>query len=307
VRRRQSVVAAGLAAVTVAALAGCTGSGSRDQAAVSSPTSGSGGSSAGGHASKAAPAAPALVLHPREAVRLAASKARHAGSAHFTGRVFVKLSAAALGASASNLSSSAVIDITGDEQWSPSLRARMVMSGIPGIGGGTSTTMLLIGRTMYMHLPELTEQPRVRWVRLDLGALAQQAGVGLDSLFSGSSSLDPSDDLRQLLASGDLRRIGTAKVAGVPTTHVRGTIPVGHSLAGSLGAAAEKYGLRDARVDVWIDAQSRVRQETMTMRGRGLRMRVDMTMSRYGEAVVVTPPPKSAVTDLSALSGSLGS
>jgi hypothetical protein len=301
VRRTPSVVAAGLLAAAAVVLAGCTNS-SSDNAA----SSAGGSTHHSGTASR--PAQPKLVVHPMRAIDLASAEAAKAGSAHVDGRMLLSIDPSAYGVTGSP--QSAVVRFTADEQWSPRLRARMQMTGLPGLTSTTdpSLTLLMTGTRLYLHVPGLARQLGKSWVVLDLAALGRQAGVDIGAILRRAKEFDPKNDLRMLRAAGDLRRVGTETIDGTPTTHLAGTVSVRRTLKQLSGAMRsevkanlQRLGLSKEHVEVWIDAGSRIRRESIALVGKAVSMTIDMTISKYGERVSVSPPPRSKTTDFAAL------
>jgi hypothetical protein len=163
---------------------------------------------------------------------------------------------------------------------------------------------------MYMKMPSLTSAlPGGKpWVKFDLRAAAKSAGVDLGSL----GAVDPKQGLQQLLASGDVKKIGTDTIGGVETTHYRAVIDM--TRAAKVPAPQRKQlrqllkGMHgSAPVDVWIDADGRVRRESMSFDyGAGLQnAQASMTMdfTDFGAPVDVAVPAADEVTDMSSLLG----
>jgi hypothetical protein len=296
-----------VAAVALTTLAGCTGSSSGGTAAPAGTAPATGSSSGGGQ--------PKLVVHPMRAVKLAAAQATKAGSAHVSGRMLVSVNPSALsGGAPTGAGTSAIVRFDGDEQWSPTLRARLTMTGLPGFDttSDASLTMLIARNRMYMRVPGRAREAGKPWLVADLADLARRSGVDIGSLASQSRQFDPSVDIAMLKAAGNLHRVGTEDVDGVATTHVAGLVKVGRALrqlTGSTGRQARAemrlLGIRAVHVDLWIDARSQVRKEKVAMRSPAFALTVDMRVSRYGERVVVTPPPASKTTSLLAFTGAL--
>jgi hypothetical protein len=294
-RAARAVLATGAAVVTLAGVAACGGSSSGSSSASGAP------------ASRSAAKAPAS---PAQAVALAASVAHRSGSAHITGTIQLSMGGAAAsgGSKAPGVRMAPMnLRVVADEQWAPTIRMRMRMTGlaIPG-AAGSAITELVVGSRVYARVPGGAAQLGKPWVTMDLRRLGQRSGLDLGQILDQAQQLDPAQRVELLRQSGDLRRVGTATVDGVQTTHYAGTVDVAKLLqrerpgsTTSSGQALRRAGITTEHIDVWIDGASRLRRERATMRGATFAMVTDLRMTRYGERVSVTPPPASQTIDLS--------
>ena len=85
---------------------------------------------------------------------------------------------------------------------------------------------LLDGLVLYMRSDALTARlpGGKRWVKLDLAALGRQQGVDLGQLQQLGGGSDPTQCLTYLKQSGDVEKLGSDNIKGIPTTHYRATI-----------------------------------------------------------------------------------
>jgi hypothetical protein len=85
-----------------------------------------------------------------------------------------------------------------------------------------------------------------KWIEVDLSSAVARA--------ESSTAESPKEGLKMLEKVEGAEKLGPEEVNGVPTTHYRGTFP----------AAEEVFGVKvdtsDRHIDVWIDAQDRVRR-----------------------------------------------
>jgi hypothetical protein len=202
----------------------------------------------------------------------------------------------------------------------------MDLSGIPGaaaLSGGGSGTMRMIFQypVIYMSAPFLAGQlPEGKtWMKLDLTKAAQAAGVDLSQL-SSFNQTDPTQFLEYLRASsGGVVRVGTETVDGVPSTHYQAALQLSSVLdrlpaseQSAAKAELEKLGNAGAiPVDVWVDAQGRVRRIEMTVAANlptgttgaaaGVSGTITMDFSSYGSVPPIVPPPASEVFDASSI------
>jgi hypothetical protein len=180
------------------------------------------------------------------------------------------------------------------------------------------------GQDYFVHLPSQLEavaggKPWVRLNRSDLQALAgSQLGVlGLGTTLNFSSVLVW---LRGV--SGQITTIGTERIYGTPTTHYRAQVDLSR-VAATMGAdtndaagLAQTVG-RTLPMDVWIDAQGRLRQLKISLDMNRLHASQGVTQPTQGRVPVVltvdlwnfgvtvhpVPPPANQVRDASSLIG----
>lgn len=181
--------------------------------------------------------------------------------------------------------------------------------------GGT-TTVLQIGDVIYLKLPVLPGAPgpaHKPWIRIVPRDLPK-ASTSNGSLSSGLR--DPSQALSYLRSvSSRVDTVGAETIRGTKTTHYKVTVDL-HKLAASQPAMSQSADLlikalhtSSLPVDVWVDAQGRVRQLRLQQplpntAGIGVSTgTVTMTEQFYdfGTPVTVAVPPASQVTDLGAL------
>jgi hypothetical protein len=162
------------------------------------------------------------------------------------------------------------------------------------------------------------------WVRVDRGTLQALAGSQL-----GVPGLGTTLDFGNVLAwlrgvSGQITMVGTERINGTPTTHYRAQVDLAR-VAATMGADAnDASGLAQAvgrtlPVDVWIDAQGRLRQLKVSLdlntlpasqgvtrptQARGTAV-LTVDLWNFGVSVHPVPPPANQVSDASSLIGAL--
>jgi hypothetical protein len=206
----------------------------------------------------------------------------------------------------------------------------MDLSGIPGIsslpGGGSSIKMIFLYPVIYMNMPFLAgKMPAGKtWMKLDIGKAARAAGIDTSQLGSLDQN-DPTKFLDYLRASsGAVVSLGGERVNGVPTTHYSATLQLSRILDRLPGdrqaaarAALEKLGASGSGaggipVDVWVDAQGRVRRMQMSLNGLagagaataagstgGIGGSIAIDFKSYGAVPPIVAPPASEVFDMS--------
>ena len=183
------------------------------------------------------------------------------------------------------------------------------------------------GQVYYLHMPSLLEgaDGGTPWVKLDRSALEGLVGSQL-----GVPGIGTTLDVTGILAwlrdvSGEVAIVGHNTISGTPTTHYRATVDVSRAAA-SVGAdpstASAVTGAvgQTVPVDVWIDAQGRLRQmqvsldlatlhlpqgATLPAEARGTAV-LTVDLWDFGVPVHAVAPPADQVTDASSLIGGLG-
>jgi hypothetical protein len=199
----------------------------------------------------------------------------------------------------------------------------MDLSGVPGasaLPGGEAGTVEMIFQypAIYMHMPFLAGRlPEGKtWVKLDIAKAAQAAGIDISQIPSLNQT-DPTQFLDYLRASsGDVTTVGSESLAGVPTTHYRATLQLSDVLdrlpadqQAAARATLEELGRAGAiPVDVWVDAQSRVRRVQMSIDSAGasagaagstpsVNGTITIDFTSYGPVPPIVPPPAGQVFD----------
>lgn len=221
-------------------------------------------------------------------VARAADKATTAGSEHveFSGYVVA-------GAQTIKLSGS------GDFQTSPRLgHASFSMTGGPV---NASIDEVVKGPVVYLRsslLSQLLSQGKT-WVSVDTEQLGAKLGANLGQF----AQTNPADVLPALEKAGSVKKVGTATIDGVQTTHYEAVIDP----AKLPGISTLKTVHVDAfPIDVWIGTDDGLLRrltmsETASAAGQSATTQWRMDFSSYGEHVAVTVPPASETFDLTSL------
>lgn len=190
-------------------------------------------------------------------------------------------------------------------------RSALMTFSLPG-GMGEMRQRIVDG-VLYLEIPQ---QPGV-FYELPLSELVDTSLAGSTDLTAGLETLRD--------ASADTEQVGREDVAGVTTTHYRGTVDLVRSLEilqGPLREMVEQVlatgEAEPVPFDVWIDDEGRVRRmentvslELPQLQGQTLVVTTRLDIGDFGVEVDVEAPPASAVRDgapiLDALGGALGS
>jgi hypothetical protein len=186
----------------------------------------------------------------------------------------------------------------------------MVMQ-IPGAATPMAVTERVLGTTIYMKMPALQSAiPGAKpWMKLDLEAMGKAHGIDFGALMNSSSN-DPATILSYLQGvSSNIQNAGSETVDGVQTTHYKATVDFRRVMAAlgrkdpkaaaSIRQVMAMSGETTEPVEVWIDDQGLLRQETVHSRmpSLGASMTFTMDLSDFGTAVDVTAPPASQTSD----------
>ncbi|MFC1409171.1 hypothetical protein ACEZCY_11270 [Streptacidiphilus sp. N1-12] len=194
------------------------------------------------------------------------------------------------------------------------LAMRMTMSNpqLTSALGAASIQMMMSGSTMYMNLGSsgAKQLDGKHWMKMDFASLGAQ-GKALSDAMNKSNGQDPSDAVKLLTSSGDIKKVGQETVDGVPTTHYAGTVDMKKLADQEAGAdsglkniidQAGQLGMSTEKVDIWIDSRSlpvKVHETASTTQGN-----VDITVeySDFGTTPVkITPPPASDTVDFATM------
>lgn len=246
----------------------------------------------------------------------AATKTRHAGSAHVTMTMEMSTAQGTVDIHASGVSSLRA---------GHAAAAMHLHASLPVTGQSFTIEERMLGTVLYMRSPVLTgSMPGGKpWIKMDLQSVGKQQGVDFSALMSSSNS-DPTQSLSYLEASSNtIVKMGTETIDGVQTTHYHAVVDmkkvekmmVARAPAAQRKALQSTYrhvmaqsGLVTYPMDVWVGSDGLVRQMqiSMPMPQLGGQMKMTMHLSRFGAPVHVSAPPASQVTDLSALAGAAG-
>ncbi|MEU2611888.1 LppX_LprAFG lipoprotein [Micromonospora sp. NPDC007271] len=165
---------------------------------------------------------------------------------------------------------------------------------------GTPTTVRMIGAAFYIEIPEKDRASLdgKRWMKLDLSAAGAEAGMDFTKQFE---DIDPTKQVKTLLATEGVTVVGEETVNGVRTVHYTVTTAVTNYLGqldAKLRAGVEKeltkQGVKEVKLDLWVDEQYQPRRVHMVM-GTMSDLTVDYT--DYGKPVNVETPPPAETAD----------
>ncbi|RJL30754.1 DUF1396 domain-containing protein [Bailinhaonella thermotolerans] len=141
------------------------------------------------------------------------------------------------------------------------------------------------------------------WLRVDLAQAAQRAGYDLNTIIAQVQRFDLAANTKMITTSKDAREVGKETVGGVETTHYAGTIDVPSALPqvdervrAKLERALKE--VKDAKFDVWVDAQGLPRKITLTGTAQEGTMTATALLNDFNKPVNVVAPPANQVGEL---------
>ncbi|MET7667511.1 hypothetical protein [Micromonospora luteifusca] len=173
---------------------------------------------------------------------------------------------------------------------------------------GDTTTIRMIGAVVYVEMPA-TSRERMggkRWMKMDLTALGEQTGMDFTKQFKDA---DPTKQVKTLLATEGVTVVGQETVNGAPTVHYTVTTPLAAYLGqldAKLRADVEmemtKQGVKEVKIDVWVDEQYRPRRAATVMGNMG---DVVVDYTDYGKAAAIEAPAAADTADVAEMLESL--
>jgi hypothetical protein len=280
--RKYGLIAAGGAALALTLASGCTTANGNNSAGGGSGTNGGNGS--------------AIDLAPVAEIQAALTKAANDKTVKVHGTI-------------SSPQGSGTMDA--QEQFGDNVQMSMDM-GIAGM----QISEVLIGDTVYMKIPALSSELGGKpWAKIDLGSIGS-IGASLQSLVDSAKNTDPAAQLQPLLASGDVKKVGTQTVDGVQATHYAGTVDPATAFDSSqaaknltpaqisqLKSMLSTAGVTTEKIDVWVASDGLPVEETISMDTKAGAEKVDLHMSGWGQPVSIAAPPADQVADFSSILG----
>ena len=149
------------------------------------------------------------------------------------------------------------------------------------------------------------------WIRYgydDMAKLMGPAGAVMKDQMQNST---PQQGVKVLLASGDVKKVGTEEVRGVQATHYSGTVDMAKMVDRSSGLDAKtleafkaqmnKSGITTDTVDIWVDKDDLLVKKTERAATKNGEMNTTAFYSDYGVKVSAEAPAASDTVDFTTL------
>ncbi|MDG4808257.1 hypothetical protein O7634_16005 [Micromonospora sp. WMMD1120] len=165
---------------------------------------------------------------------------------------------------------------------------------------GDATVVRMIGAVIYVEIAEKdrAEMDGKRWMKMDLSEAGKQSGTNLGKQFE---DVDPTKQVKTLLATEGTKVVGQETVNGAATVHYTVTSPIAtylqqvdEKLRAGVQQQMTKMGVKEITTDLWVDEQYRPRRAAMKMGPLG-----DLVMdyTDYGKPVTIETPPTAETLD----------
>jgi hypothetical protein len=190
---------------------------------------------------------------------------------------------------------------------------------VDAAGHSVTTQAQYSDLALYMQLPGSSGSAVTHgkpWIKFDLGGVGASLGINFAELSGSGASSNPSQMLSYLRATGGhVTRVGAEQVQGAPTTRYSATIdydryassvpPARRRAASQSVAGIERLtGSHTQQVEVWLDAQHRVRRaeysfsECLPGTSGTTHFHMRIEFFDFGVQAIPAPPRSSEVADL---------
>ncbi|MFF2010108.1 hypothetical protein ACFVWY_13665 [Streptomyces sp. NPDC058195] len=149
------------------------------------------------------------------------------------------------------------------------------------------------------------------WISYSYADLATMAGASGEAMKQQMQNTTPDQGVKSLLASGDVKKVGTEDVRGVQTTHYSGTIDVAALTtknsaldAGQVEQLKKQFsdaGITTEQVDIWVDANDLLVKKTERGQMKTGELNSTVYYSDYGTKVSAGKPPAADTVDFAEL------
>lgn len=201
----------------------------------------------------------------------------------------------------------------------------MDFSNFPGLGstsGAQSAELVFAYPNIYMKLPFLSSHlPSGKsWMEINVDAAAKAHGIDLAEL-SSLNEANPDQYLDFVRSTGNVQSLGSQTIDGVRTTRYRATIELSRVAERApvdrraIAEASVKHmeqltGLSSMPMEVWIDAQQRIRRMRIfvqeTVAGRKIELDTTTDYISYGPIPPIdVPAPEEVFNATSVLAAGL--
>lgn len=175
----------------------------------------------------------------------------------------------------------------------------------PGLSSGPmNMEERLVGGALYLKVPALSKLGNTGkpWMKLSTGS-GTPGAASLKSLTSQSKKADPRAMMTMLTSSTDVRKVGTATVDGVSTTHYTGTFDASRAM-GKLSAKqraalrSQLSQLSNMHFDLWADSSRLPRKIKLSGKTTKASYVMVEKLSGFNSPVHVVAPPAGQVKSI---------
>ncbi|MDF3292032.1 hypothetical protein [Streptomyces silvisoli] len=205
--------------------------------------------------------------------------------------------------------------IAGDNDWANGLQGNVTFSVKTSAQTPVSPLRMEIrSDAMYVRVPaqNVAKLGGKHWVKEPLDLLAAQ-GDGGKAETDQLRRADPTMEIRMLIASGDVRKVGQETVRGVTATHYTGTLDLAKVIASKQGLTPDDVkflkkevaaqGATDGHVDLWVNSDNLPVETQEQVQTDTARVTSTTYYSNYGVAVDLSLPAESDTFTLHSVTG----
>ncbi len=182
---------------------------------------------------------------------------------------------------------------------------------------GSGANMLITPTDVFVKVPQRNQPTDPSWIRLTQADIDRASAAGSGQFLNSiRRQVDPRTTLDALGANlPGLKKIGSEKIRGTDTTHLRGRVDLSEKAIAAapaarreeLRAAQEVFGVDGYPVDVWLDNDGRVRRvQYAVSSGEGTAKTtttVKLDLYDFGKAPAISLPADSDIGDAASLLG----
>jgi hypothetical protein len=174
-------------------------------------------------------------------------------------------------------------------------------------GMAGTTTVRVVDNTFYVKVPaaQQTGMKGKTWLKLSSGKSSPFSAVSRQV-----QDVNPVEQVKTMLASGNATAVGQETVNGVQTVHYKATIPVETAVKqvdpryrSAVKGMYDKAGVKEITTEVWIDDQYRPHRAHVVA---GTMSDMTIDYRDYNKPVSVTAPPAGETIDLDKMLKGLG-
>lgn len=205
--------------------------------------------------------------------------------------------------------------IVGDNDWADGFQANVTLSVKTSAPRPVpSLQMKVRSDAMYVKVPaqKVAKVGGKHWIKEPLALLAAQGAVGKAETDQMKRS-NPAMDVRMLMASGDLRKVGQETVRGAATTHYTGTLDTAKLIASKEGLTPDDvkflkkqlaaHGVVEDHIDLWVNSENLPVETQEQMQTDTADVTSTTYFSHYGVAVDLSVPAASDTFTLHSVTG----
>jgi hypothetical protein len=204
-------------------------------------------------------------------------------------------------------------------------RGRLLFDSAGPLAGAAASNQkieqIFEGEVIYMKMPAIAQRlgAKAKWLKVDIAEAGRALGVD-PAQFGQLGSNDPRRMLDQIRSvSGDIEKLGSAKVRGADTTRYRAEVDLRkyperlpekdrEQARVSVERLIDQTGSATYPMELWIDDDDLVRRVRVSYDFEGAQkasFAMTMEFFEFGTAIDVAPPPARDVQDLAELARSL--